>query len=103
MSFDCIIGCLDFEREKEQPVKIKLKIKNKDFIDYGAVCDFVYVKMKKKKFIYIEDALKYFEVKLKQKFPAILALKIKISKPEIFKLCQKTYFATPSVSFAKIY
>lgn len=103
LEFKCIIGCLDFERKKPQKVKIKLKIQNDDFIDYSGICDFIYAKMKEKKFIYLEDALKYFEQKLKQKHPKITKFKMQITKPQIFKLCNKDYLAKPSVSFKKIY
>lgn len=103
LEFKCIIGCLDFERKKPQKVKIKLKIKNDDFIDYAEISDFIYAKMKEKKFIYIEDALKYFELKLKEKYPKITKIKLQIAKPQIFKLCNKEYLAKPSVSFKKIY
>lgn len=90
LRFQCIIGILDFERQKEQDVIINTTIKydfDKEFINYADVVDLIKKTMIKKKFLLIEDALQTLEQKLKKNFPAIKKLKLKITKPSILPDC----------------
>lgn len=90
LSFKCIIGILDFERVKKQKVVVNIsfeyKFKKDIFIDYSEVSSFIESKMKKKKFLLIEDAIIYFDTKL-YKLYKVNNLQIKISKPDILKNC----------------
>ena len=90
LSFKCIIGILDFERVKKQKVVVNIsfeyKFKKDIFIDYSEVSSYIESKMKKKKFLLIEDAIIYFDTKL-YKLYKLSNLQIKISKPDILKNC----------------
>lgn len=90
LTFNCIIGILDFERIKKQKVVINISFEylySKDyFIDYSIVSKLVKTIMKKKKFELLEDAIVHIEAKL-YKLYKINNLKIKISKPDILKDC----------------
>lgn len=90
LSFKCIIGILDFERIKKQKVIVNIsfeyKFKKDIFIDYSEVSTFIESKMKKKKFLLIEDAIIYFDTKLYNLYK-INNLHIHISKPNILKNC----------------
>lgn len=92
LTFNCIIGILDFERVKKQKVIINLsfnyKFKNQNsFIDYSQIAKKVEKTMKKKKFLLIEDAIIHLEKNLNKNYP-IKNLKIKITKPNIMKNCE---------------
>ena len=91
LSFDCIIGILDFERENLQKVIIDISFKynykdSSSFIDYSIVSKELEDIMKEKKFELLEDAIIYLENYLIQKYP-LKKLKIKISKPNILTNC----------------
>ena len=90
LSFKCIIGILDFERVKKQKVIVNLsfeyEFKEDFFIDYSEISSFVEKKMKKRKFLLIEDAIIFLEAKL-YKLYKINNLIINISKPNILKNC----------------
>jgi dihydroneopterin aldolase len=88
LEFDAIIGILPHEREKTQKVSVECEIEyeNKNnFIDYAKVCEIIENMMKENKFLLIEDALETIENNLKQKFPQMKSLKLKIKKPEILR------------------
>jgi len=90
LTFDTIIGILDFERVNKQKVIIDLSFeydfKNGDFIDYSKVANFVEKKIKKKKFKLIEEAINYLQNRLNKKYK-LKNLVIKITKPNILKNC----------------
>jgi dihydroneopterin aldolase len=90
LTFKCIIGILDFERVKKQKVVINIsfeyKFKKDVFIDYSEISSLVESKMKKKKFLLIEDAIIFLKAKLYKKYQ-INNLLIYISKPNILKNC----------------
>ena len=91
LSFDCIIGILDFERVRPQKVVIdllfKYDFKNKDsFIDYSIIAKEVENIMIDKKFELLEDAIIFIEKYLINKYK-IKKLKLKISKPDILPNC----------------
>ncbi len=91
LTFDCIIGILDFERETVQKVIIdisfKYKYKNrKEFIDYSEISKSIEKIMKEKKFKLLEEAIIYIEKYLYKKYK-IKKLKLKISKPNILTNC----------------
>ena len=89
LTFNCIIGILDFERIKTQKVIINISFKykyKKTFIDYSIVVSEVENIMKNKKFELLEEAIIYIENYLTTKYK-IKKLKIKISKPDILPNC----------------
>lgn len=86
LRFECIIGILDFEREKEQDLLVNLTIDytyENDFINYADVVAFIKIHTKKSKFLLLEEALSSLSAKLKEKFPLINTLSLKITKPSI--------------------
>lgn len=89
LSFNCIIGILDFERKKEQKVVVNLKAKysykNGEFINYVTLCDIIKSTTIKGKFELLEDALLANKEAILKEFPNITKLHLKISKPDILK------------------
>ena len=91
LKFQCIIGILDFEREKEQDVIVNVEIEydfNDQFINYADVAKFLTTHMKEKKFLLIEDALEALSKNLKKNFPQLKTLLLKITKPSILPDCR---------------
>lgn len=90
LTFNTIIGILDFERVKEQKVIVNLSFEynfSKDnFIDYAEISNLIKSTMIKEKFFLIEDAILFFEELLNRKYP-IKNLYIKIAKPDIMADC----------------
>ena len=92
LTFQTIIGILDFERETKQKVVINLSFEyfyNEDgsnFIDYSEVALLVETTMIEKEFKLIEDAIIYLRKIVKDKYD-ISNLTIKISKPDILSNC----------------
>ena len=91
LKFQCIIGILDFERQKEQDVIINLTITYEyidAFINYAEVAQLIKSSMKNKKYLLIEDALRDLSQILKEKFSKINTLNLKITKPSILPDCR---------------
>ncbi|NVJ52150.1 MAG: dihydroneopterin aldolase [Campylobacteraceae bacterium] len=91
LTFDCIIGILDFERDNEQKVVIDISfeydfLNEENFIDYSKISSEVEKLMKEKKFELLENAVIEVDKYLNKNYP-IKNLKIKISKPDILKNC----------------
>ena len=92
LTFDCIIGILDFERVTKQKVVVDISFEyfyNEDgsnFIDYSHVAKFAQSSMENEQFKLIEDAILYIRKGLKSKYD-IKNLKVKISKPDIMPNC----------------
>jgi len=95
LKFQCIIGILDFEREKEQDVIINLEIDyiyNNDFINYADVATLLQNRIKKEQFLLLEEALEDLSSLLKKKFSNIISLNLKITKPSILPNCRVSQF-----------
>ena len=91
LKFQCIIGILDFERTTKQDVLLDIKIEYKykdEFINYEQVVELIKLDMINSKFLLIEDALLSLKIKLKEKFPLINVLDLKITKPSILPDCK---------------
>ena len=91
LTFECIIGLLDFERLTAQKVIVNLEFdydyKNSNtFIDYSKVTNLIEKIMKEKKFELLEDAIIYIENHLNNLYN-ISNLRLKISKPNIITNC----------------
>jgi dihydroneopterin aldolase len=92
LTFDCIIGILDFERKTKQQVVLNIsfeyffKSDGSNFIDYSEVVNLTQNIMKNEKFKLIEDAILHIRKVLKEKYD-MKNLKVKISKPNIMPNC----------------
>jgi len=87
LTFESIIGILDFERLKEQKVIIDLTIdynyNNDFFINYAEVITLLKEDMIENKYELLETALNALEKKLLATYPQIESFNLKISKPNI--------------------
>jgi len=91
LRFQCIIGILNFEREKVQDVILNLTIDYEykdEFINYADVVNIVKSSMIEKKFLLIEDALNQLSKTLQKEFSKINTLHLKITKPSILPDCK---------------
>ena len=91
LSFDVIIGLLDYERDKPQRVILNVTAtytytKN-NFIDYADIVLLMQDKLKKERYELLEDALLGLKEILSISYPQIQSLSIKIAKPDILPLC----------------
>ncbi len=90
LEISCIIGILDLEREREQRVIVDIDaqyLDDQNFVDYSKIVESVVQKMKKQKYLLIEDALIDLKSMILNDYKQITKLKIKISKPDIIKNC----------------
>jgi len=91
LCFEAILGIAELERLDAQKIIVDAKIKYnysaKSFINYAQVAEFIQDILQKRKFLLIETALEETTLELKQKFPAITQIKLKISKPHILDNC----------------
>lgn len=91
LTFDTIIGILDFERTTPQRVVIDAVIDytyhQENFINYAEVVDRIESTMHKEQFELVETALEHLAQTLKQDFPLIQSLSLSIKKPEILSNC----------------
>ena len=91
LSFECIIGILDFERVTPQNVCINTCITytyNQEFLNYALVAEHIESEMKTEQFELIEEAILSLNRSLKVTFPLISILFLKISKPDILANCE---------------
>ena len=91
LTFKCIIGILDFERENEQDVVINLALDytyHNEFINYAHLANRVKTIMKDNEFLLIEDALDKISFSLKNEYTNIEKLFLKITKPSILPDCR---------------
>jgi len=91
LTFQAILGILDFERKTPQDIIVNIEIEytyKKDlFINYAEVVKLIKTTMKNKKYLLIEDALSDLSQILKENFSTINTLYLKISKPSILLDC----------------
>jgi len=90
LEISCIIGVLDFEREREQKVIVDLEadyLHDEDFVDYSKIVKIIKKNLKEKKYLLIEDALEDLGKIIALNYNKIKKLKIKISKPDIISNC----------------
>jgi len=100
LSFECILGLLDFERLNPQKVIINLELDyeyQEVFINYADVAVLIQETLINNKYELIETALNDLFTLLSKAFPLIKKLHIKITKPDILPNCNV------SVSNIKIY
>ena len=91
LTFDVIIGLLDFEREKAQRVIINIEANypynNDQFIDYADMVVLIQNKLKEERYELLENALLGLKEILYTTYPQLSSLHIKISKPDILDNC----------------
>ncbi len=91
LTFDVIIGLLDFERERPQRVIIDLdasyEYNNSEFIDYADMVLLIQNELKEKRYELLEDALIGLKEVLYSSYPQLQTLFLKISKPDILPQC----------------
>ena len=91
LTFETIIGLLDFERDRPQRVIVDLEASydynNEQFINYADIVSHIQNELKEKKYKLLEEALLGLKERLHSHYPALNTLKIKISKPDILPDC----------------
>lgn len=91
LTFDVIIGLLDFERDRPQRVIINLQASydyNDDqFIDYADMVLLIQNELKEKRYELLENALLGLKEVLYTAYPDLQTLSLKISKPDILSQC----------------
>ena len=91
LSFNVIIGLLDFERDRSQRVIIDLEASyeytDENFIDYADMVFLIQKELKEKRYKLLEEALLGVKTLLCATYPQIQTLKLKISKPDILPQC----------------
>ena len=91
LTFDVIIGLLDFERDRPQPIIINLEAsyeyKEGEFIDYADMVLLIQNELKEKRYELLEDALLGLKELLSITYPQLQTLFLKISKPDILPQC----------------
>lgn len=91
LSFETIIGILDFERTTPQTVLIDCRVEycytSEQFINYADVAGHIETTMHREQFCLIEEALETLAASLKKAFPLIRNLTLSIRKPDILRNC----------------
>ena len=91
LTFNTIIGILDFERLTPQKVIVHCTIEytftQDNFINYAEVAAHIKEQMQQEQFLLIEDALLSLKSSLQAKFSTIEQLTLKIAKPDILDNC----------------
>jgi dihydroneopterin aldolase len=91
LTFDVIIGLLDFERDRPQPVIVDLvasyEFTNDVFIDYADIVILIQNELKIKCYTLLENALIGLKDVLYTAYPQLKMLSLKISKPDILPQC----------------
>lgn len=91
LTFDVIIGLLDFERDKPQRVIVDCIInytyEKKQFIDYAEVVLLIESQLKRERYTLLEEALEGVQEDIICTYPHIETLSLKIAKPDIIPSC----------------
>jgi dihydroneopterin aldolase len=91
LTFDVIIGLLDFERDRPQRVIINLEASydynDNEFIDYADMVLLIENELKEKRYELLENALIGLKELLYSSYPQLQTLSLKISKPDILSQC----------------
>ena len=91
LTFDVIIGLLDFERDRPQRVIINLETSydynDNEFIDYADMVLLIENELKVKRYELLENALIGLKELLYSSYSQLQTLSLKISKPDILSQC----------------
>jgi len=89
LSFNAIIGILDFERINAQKVIVDAEIdyhySNENFINYAEITSFIEKEMVEKKYELLETAIFELQKNIIFHYPQIEQFYLKITKPTIIK------------------
>ncbi len=92
LTFDTIIGLLDFERITPQKVIINLEASydysDNNFINYADIVKLIEKKIIDKEYKLLEEALLGLKNNIRREYPQVQTLYIKISKPNIIDNCR---------------
>lgn len=91
LTFDVIIGLMDFERDRPQTVIVDLTA-NYDYIDdayidYADIVILIQDELKSKRYELLENALIGLQTRLYTTYPQLKTLSLKITKPDILSAC----------------
>jgi len=91
LTFNVIIGLLDFEREKPQRVIVNLEAdysyEKNNFIDYADMVLLIQNELKEKRYKLLEEALLGLKSVIYSTYPQLQTLSIKLAKPDILPEC----------------
>ena len=91
LTFDAIIGVLDFERDRTQSVRLDITVtyhyQAPDYLDYAQMVTTAKEHIIAQKYELLEEALEGLRDTIIQAFPAIQTLQITIAKPDILPDC----------------
>lgn len=91
LSFDTILGILEFERTTPQRIHIDCSLDytycGDTFLNYAEVAEQIRSIMHEEQFELIEEALNTIASSLKKTFSSITALSLTIRKPDILRDC----------------
>ena len=91
LTFNTIIGLLDFERDRPQRVIVDLEASydyaNENFIDYADMVMLIQTELNEKKYALLEEALLGIKERLYSTYPQLKMLTLKIAKPDILPEC----------------
>jgi len=91
LTFEVIIGLLDFERDRPQRVIVDLSAHydytDENFIDYADMVFLIQTELQEKKYKLLEEALLGVKRRLYTTYPQLQTLSLKISKPDILPKC----------------
>jgi len=91
LTFDVIIGLLDFERDRPQRVIIDLEAtydySHEEFIDYADLVLLIQNELEEKRYALLEEALLGVKSVLCSTYPQLKSLTLKIAKPDILPKC----------------
>lgn len=91
LQFDCIIGLLKKEREIPQKICVDTTIDvdtEEMSIDYARVARLIETTYKTERFFTVEESLVHITQSLKENFPSIKKIHIKVVKPQIIANCR---------------
>jgi len=91
LTFDAIIGVLDFERDRTQRVRLDITAtydyQPPDYLDYAQMVTTAKEHIIAQKYELLEEALSGLNATLTETFPLIQTLHITIAKPDILPDC----------------
>ncbi|HSR74937.1 MAG TPA: dihydroneopterin aldolase [Sulfurovum sp.] len=91
LTFDVIIGLLDFERDRPQRIIVNLEASydysDDAFIDYADMVFLIQNELREKRYELLENALLGLKELLTITYPNLQRLSLKISKPDILPEC----------------
>ena len=87
LTFECIIGILDFERDASQKVTANLwaeyDYSTENFVNYATISEIIQTQMQTNKYELLETAISEITETITTKYPLITKLYIQINKPDI--------------------